>query len=157
MGVPGQIIGELAELGKQVGEETAKVPQDVTGKALESLGVVSSKKQQANPVVKPQEENAVVEEKGAWEKIDSETNEKVKKAIAREALAQLVSRVRPKEPSVWERNQQEEIEKKENRAKQIAAAAQMAPVAVPKGKRRGDFYGLAAKQSSEKSRNVRQD
>lgn len=156
-GIPGQIIGELGELGKKVGGEAAKVPTDIAGKALESLGVTSGKKQQTNPLVKPQGENAPAEEKGAWEKIDTETDEKIKRAIAREALAQLARRAQTKEPSVWERRQQEEKEKEENKVKQAAEAVQMAPIAVPKGKRRGDFYGLGAKQSSEKSRNVRQD
>ncbi len=156
-GIPGQIIGELGELGKKVGGEAAKVPTDIAGKALESLGVASGKKQQAPPVVKPQGESSTSEEGGAWEKIDSESDEKIKKAMAREALAQLVRRGKVKQPSVWEKKLQEEKEKAEDQAKEAAAAAQMAPIAVPRGKRRGDLYGLGAKQSSEKSRNIRQD
>lgn len=156
-GIPGQIIGELGELGKKVGSEAAKVPTDIAGKALESLGVASGKKQQTSSAVKSQGESTASEEKGAWEKIDSESDEKIKKAMAREALVQLVRRAKPKQPSVWEKKLQEEKEKVEDQSQQAAAAAQMAPIAVPRGKRRGDLYGLGAKQSSEKSRNIRQD
>ncbi|MFZ5845564.1 MAG: hypothetical protein ACOY0S_03800 [Patescibacteria group bacterium] len=141
--IVGQITEELGELGKKVVTETAKVPKDIASRALESL--------ESSPIT---EESAKA---GPWEKFDELKDEEVKRAMARAALAQLAGKPRPKEPPIVERLEQEEREKKEAAAKQAAVAAQMAPIAVPRGRRRGDLYSLSAKASSEKSRNVRQD
>ena len=132
-----QIIGSFEDIGKDVLKQTAQVPKDIVGKALESLGTTTTKQQgQQNP-------------KAQQEPLD--------KAIARAALEQLAAPAKPKELSVWEIIQQESAEKKEQQQKQAAQSAQQIPQA--KGKRpRGDLYGLKAKKNpAEMSRNVRQD
>ncbi len=155
--VGGQIISELGQLGKKVGGEVAKVPKDIAGKALESLGSSSGKKQtgqaSTTPQVTPGEKP-----KTAWEQIDVEQNEKVKRQIARRALEELMKGdlKRPKEPSIWERLQMEADQKKKESAAQSAAAAQQ--ISMPSSKRaRGDLYGTKAKQTATENRNVRQD
>jgi hypothetical protein len=148
--IPGQIIGELSEIGKQVGQEAAKVPADIAGKALESLGASkSSNTQQAQPG----------KSNTAWEQIDVETDKKIKQHIARKALEELTNGAarRPKEPSIWERLQMEADEKKKEAvAQQAAAAKQQLPVSTSK-RPRGDLYGAKAKQTATENRNVRQD
>lgn len=155
---PGNIIGELTDLGKQIGTEAAKVPTDLTGKALESLGMGGGKKGQHGQSAIPQPLPA--EHGGApslWQSIDTAPSEEVKKAIARAALEELI-RPKPKqrEPSIWERIQMEEQQKKEMKAKQSAAGSSLP---MPAGKRaRGDLYGVKAKrQGSEIGKNVKHD
>jgi hypothetical protein len=147
--IPGQIIGELSEIGKQVGGEVTQIPKDIAGIALESLGAKSSK---ARPV-QPGKSNT------AWDQIDVEPDKKIKRTMARRALEELVqgSAKRPKEPSIWERLQMEADEKKkqETQSKQATASQQLN---VPASKRpRGDLYGAKAKQTATENRNVRQD
>ncbi|MBI3956173.1 hypothetical protein HY339_02860 [Candidatus Gottesmanbacteria bacterium] len=133
---PGSMIGaftdELGELGKQIVRETVKVPKDIAGKALESLGASSGQKSQ-------QQTGSVTD--------------------ARAALAQLAGiKPKQKEPSVWEKIQAEAREKKElSKQQQQQAATQQLPVVKSK-RPRGDLYGLKAKKASgEVGKNVRQD
>lgn len=148
---PGTIIGaftdELGDLGKQIVRETVKVPKDIAGKALESLGASSGQKQkQQTP---PSVDTAKKEL----------SEQKIKASVAREALAQLAgAKPKQKEPSVWEKIQAEAEQKKElSKQQQQAVAAQQLP--QMKAKRpRGDLYGLKAKRASgEVGKNVRQD
>jgi len=153
--VGGQIISELGQLAKDVGKQTAKVPVDIAGKALESLGTSSAKGQQSATIPKTSGEG---KPKNAWEAIDLEKDEKIKRQMARKALEDLLSGAarRPKEPSIWERLQMEQDQKKKEAQAQQAAAAQQLP--VPASKRpRGDLYGTKAKQTATENRNVRQD
>jgi hypothetical protein len=149
--IPGQIIGELSEIGKQVGGEVTQVPKDIAEIALESLGAKGSGKTQGS--TQPGKQNT------AWEQIDVEQDKKIKRAMARQALEELTkgSARRPKEPSIWERLQMEADEKKkqEVQAQQTAVKQQLS---VPASKRlRGDLYGTKAKQTATENRNVRQD
>ncbi len=151
-GIARQIIGSFEDIGKDVLKQTAQVPKDIVGKALESLGTSGSNKQgqQAQPTsTKPQE--------GALGQLEQTKDEKTKKAIARSALEQLAGKPQQKEPSVWEKIQQEMEQKKEQQKQQSRQAGQQ--LKSGKGKRpRGDLYGLKAKKASaEMSRNVRQD
>lgn len=136
-----QIIGSFEDIGKDVLKQTAQVPQDIVGKAIENLGTSSSPKTQ--PIVKAQDkqDGALV----------------TTKAIARAALEQLAAPPKQKEPTVWEKMQQETEQRKEQQKQQVQQQAQALPQA--KGKRpRGDLYGLKAKRAAaEMSRNVRQD
>src|SRR3989338_8772328 len=95
--IPGQIISELGQIAKDVGRQTAKIPGDIAGKALESLGA-SSKKSGAT----------------AWDQIGVEKDQKVRRAIARKALEDLIggAAAKPREPSIWERLQMEQEQKK---------------------------------------------
>jgi len=149
----GQIIGELGEIGKKVGGEVAKVPKDIAGSALESMGVSSGTTRGQVPLVPARPGG----EASAWETIDREKDQKVKRAIARKALEELAGhRLKRKEPSIWERLQQEQEQKKQHAQIVRAAADQQLPAATAK-RPRGDLYGAKAKKTATENRNVRQD
>lgn len=140
-GVTKQIIGSFEDIGKDIAREAVKVPKDIVGKALESLGTRSQKNPQQAHVPPKRSEDAA--------------QEKVSKATARAALQNIAGPQKPKEPTVQERFAKEEQEKKEKRAKEMP---KMAPLAhVPSKPKRGNLYGIKQKASSEASKNVRQD
>ncbi len=151
MANPGSMIGaftdELGDLGKNIVREAVAVPKDITGKALESLGVSSGQKQKTQTASTPD----------ASKKESS--NQKVNASIARAALAEIAG-VTPKkkEPSVWEKIQAEAEQKKEiTKQQQQQAAAQALPLVKSK-RPRGDLYGMKAKKNTaEVGKNVRQD
>ncbi len=153
----GAFTDELGELGKQIVRETVKVPKDIAGKALESLGASSGQKQAQTPSTGAQDKPTA--EKTALDQFGESKDQKAKQAIARAALAQLAG-VPPKqkEPSVWEKIQAEAEQKKElSKQQQHQAAAQALPVVQSK-RPRGDLYGIKAKKfSGEQGKNVRQD
>ena len=159
VGIPGQIISELGEIGKKVGGEVAQVPKDIAGKALESLGTSGGQKQQGQTIIPPTGESAKPKEKGPWETFDEIPNKEMKKKMARNALQALLARLaqKPKEPSVWEKIQQEAEQKKQMTQQQQQAAATQLPQTSSK-RPRGDLYGVKAKTfGSEAAKNVRQD
>lgn len=134
------------------------MPADLTGKALESLGVSSGKKSQQSganrPIPLSQEQSGTP---SAWDSIDRERDMQVKKSIARAALEELIHpKPNQREPSIWERIQMEEQQKKELASKQAAAQSSLP---MPAGKKaRGDLYGVKAKrQGSELGKNVKHD
>ncbi len=156
--IGGSIISELGQIGKQIGTEVVKVPKDIAGKALESLGTASSKNPKGQTVVsgKPGEEG---KPSTAWEQIDGEKDRALKRHMARRALEELTSGAiaKKKEPSIWERLQQEQEQKKNVLAQnQAQQAAQSLPTGTSK-RPRGDLYGKKAKQTATENRNVRQD
>jgi len=155
-GLPNSIIGSFEDIGKSVVSETAKVPKDIAGIALESLGATSK----GQPLQSQQEPTSQKEErlKDSWDDIDTQKNTTIKKTIAREALSALAARRKPQEQSVWERIQKEEEQKKMEKQKAtVAATSSVLPVI--KGKRpAGDLYGLKAKrQGSEIGKNVKSE
>lgn len=161
---PGSILGQITEefeqIGKQVVQEVVKVPKDIAGKALESLGASSGgKKGQGNPPAGGQaQQDQKAGEKGPLDQLREAKDQKIKQAIARAALEQIAG-VRPKqkEPTVWEKIQMEAEQKKELAAKQAKQTqAQALPQATSKRKR-GDLYGTQAKKTSAENKNVRQD
>jgi hypothetical protein len=143
-GVAKQIIGSFEDIGKDIIREAAKVPTDIAGKALESLGTSSQKGQKGNP--SPQ---GKVEEPKQPEKA----------LPPREWLAELAgSGKKQKEPTVQERLEKEKQDKNEKETKQAGVAQKMAPMATGSSKpKRGNLYGIKQKSSSEMSKNVRQD
>lgn len=154
----GQILGEIGEIGKSVGSEVVKLPGEIAGKALESLGTSGNQKSQGN-----QQVTRVAVGEGShqpadtWEKIDSAGTSSEKQQLARAALSALLKRSQPKKKSVWEILQDEKADKDEQEriGKQAAAANSLPQTSKPK---RGDLYGMKAKKASaEMSRNVRQD
>jgi hypothetical protein len=155
-GLPNTIIGSFEDIGKSIVTETAKIPKDIAGKALESLGA-SSKGQPTNPQPEPTKDQET-KPKDSWDDIDGQKDTRVKKTIAREALAALAARRKPQEPSVWERLQKEDEQKKMEQRKATAAAS-MTTLPVIKGKRPvGDLYGIKAKrQGSEIGKNVKSE
>jgi len=153
--VGGQIISELGNIAKDVGKQTAQIPKDIAGKALESLGAAAGKNPKGKTVVS--QATASGDKPSVWEQIDKEPDRVVKRHIARAALEELTrGSMRKKEPSIWERLQQENEQKKEMQKQQAAAAAQSLPTATSK-RPRGDLYGAKAKQTATENRNVRQD
>ncbi len=155
-GIARQIIGSFEDIGKDVLKQTAQVPKDIVGKALESLGTSGSQKQ-GQSFGKTQDQQTGSPKDGPLGQLEQTKDEKIKKAIARSALEQLAGKPKQKEPSVWEKIQQEMEQKKEQQKQQTQQAGQQ--LTSGKGKRpRGDLYGLKAKKASaEMSRNVRQD
>lgn len=147
---PGNIIGamteELGELGKQIVSEVVQAPKDIVGTALESVGLGGGKKQksQTKPT-QPQDEGEQAHQ------LD------LKKAIARQALAELASGKKQKEPGVWERIQKEEEQKKEQKKLQADANKKASLPQTSSKRKRGDLYGMKAKKSSAENKNVRQD
>ncbi|HUD18989.1 MAG TPA: hypothetical protein VMR81_00900 [Patescibacteria group bacterium] len=157
--IGGSIISELGQIGKQIGTEVAKVPKDIAGKALESLGTSSSKNSKGQTVVTSGTPGEGGKPATAWEQIDGENDQAVKRHMARRALEELTSGAiaKKKEPSIWERLQQEQEQKKNVLAQnQAQQSAQSLPMATSK-RPRGDLYGKKAKQTATENRNVRQD
>jgi hypothetical protein len=170
--LPKQIIGSFEDIGKQIISETAKVPVDIAGQALEGLGVTVSPKGQQTPAAAPKSLSEMLgltpsginvngqgAEKNPVQKYEETQDPSAKKAIAREALEWLTKgKTSQGEPSEWEKKQKEEADKKEQQklASEQERASQLQPMSQKK--KRGDLYGMKAKKSStEIGRNVRQD
>ncbi len=130
-----QIIGSFEDIGKDVVREAGKVPGDLVGKALESLGT--------NPQ-SPQ--NPQTPQKSPPEK----------KLPPREWLAELAgTNKKQREPTVQERLEKEKWETDEKEQKEAAKAAQMAPIKEVSTKpRRGNLW---ASPQPERAKNARQD
>ena len=152
--VGGQIASELGQIAKDVGKQVVSVPKDVAGAAMESLGASSGKSTKGQTVVPA----GTATEATAWEKMDVEPNARIRRSLARKALEELAGKkLQRKEPSIWEKLQQEQEQKKQAQQQQAAAAA-AANVPMPAAKRpRGDLYGAKAKKTATENRNVRQD
>jgi hypothetical protein len=131
MGVVKQIIGSFEDIGKDIARETVKVPTEIVGKALETLGT--------NP--------------------KSPQSPQIPQKSSRQWLAELAGTAKkPPEPTVQERLEKEEREKNEKEQRQVATAQKMAPLPYMSQKTKpGNLYGIPQKSSSEKSKNVRQD
>jgi hypothetical protein len=159
-GVAKQIIGSFEDIGKSVFEEAAKVPVDITGKALESLGVSGGKKvtaQAAAPKSAPAGSESVKTPDG-WDKIDGQKDLQIKQAVARSALMALSDRGKPKEMSVWERLQKEAEQKKDQEKIQEAVASKSQIPQTGSKRSRGDLYGMKAKKNpGEIGKNVKSD
>ncbi len=153
----GQISEELGELGKHVVGEAAKVPKDVAGKALESLGSTSGQKGQQS-VGTGRGQDVRDSENTAVGKFTRAKDQHVKNAIARAALAQLAGvKAEQKEPTVWEKMQTEVEQKKEQTSQQQQQAANKQLPLVKSKRPRGDLFGVNAKQTSAERKGVRQD
>lgn len=149
-GVAKQIIGSFEDIGKDIVREAAKVPADIAGKALESLGTSSQKGQ------KGQQGNQPVS--GALEQFDQTKDKNIKRAIARDALAQLAGNQKQKEPTVQERLEKETQEKNKKEAEKAAVAQKMTPIVTGSSKpRRGNLYGIKQKSTQVENKGTRQD
>lgn len=149
------ILGSFEDIGEQVKEEITKLPGDMVGQALESVGLnIGGKKQtpQNNTPAASQDPSS------AWQQIDKQQDEQTKRTIARRALEELTQPTpKQKEPSIWEKIQQEEDQKNELEKQKQAAAK---PVALPSSGARkvpGIKSAVKSKQSSEIGKNVKQD
>ncbi len=140
MGVTKQIIGSFEDIGKGVVSEAIKVPVDIAGKAMESLGASSTPQQSG---AGPQAQSEAPRPKDAWDTFD--TAGANAKAFARRALEAFRKRPVKKEPSVWERMNEETEKKKEFTLsqQQQAAASQLPKMSAKRPP--GDLYGVKAK------------
>lgn len=151
----GQLSEELAEIGKQVARESAKVPKDIAGKAMESLGVSSGTKQGQTQVSTLSQPSEI----GPLQELAESKDESAKRSIARSALEQIagIYKKKEKEPTAWERIQMETEQKKQLTVLQQAqVTASQLPQITPK-RPRGDFWGVKAKQTSAERKGARQD
>lgn len=158
-----QVLDSFEDIGKDVVQEVAKVPADVAGKALESLGTKSgnSGKQSASR----SSEKSVSEllglgggskTKTPLDEMGEAKDVNIKRAMARKALEYLAKRPNG-EPSIWEKIQKEEKEKKDASDSQ-KALARKSELPVITGKRKaGDLFGVHAKKTATENRSVRQD
>lgn len=159
---PGTILGaftdELGDLGKNIIREAVAVPKDIAGKAMESFGVSSGKKPQQQTNSGNTKDSRNLEPK-PLDQLKATQDQQAKQAIARAALAQLAGGgQKQKEPTVWEKAQQEAEQKKElsKQQQKQATSQQLSP--VQSKRKRGDLYGMKAKKNTmEVGRNVRQD
>lgn len=154
-GLPKQIIGSFEDIGKDVLSQTANVPKDVVGKALESLTGQGGKKQgQGKQVGQPKRD-----EQGPLQEFDKAPDMGMKKVIARAALEWLSGKRPPKkEESIWEKQQKEKQEKEQMAKAQAEIQRKQELPKMSQKRKSGDLYGLKAKTSStEVGRNVRQD
>lgn len=158
MAKPGGILGTIGEsfeqIGKDVAGEVVKAPQDIVGKALESLGTSGGKK---NPKQQTSGSSQPTGDEGAAKTPEEAQSEETKRAIARKALEELSGKPKPKEESVWEKIQKEEEQKKLMEKKRKEEAAKQALPKATSKRPRGDLYGIKAKKSQVENRNVRQD
>lgn len=138
-----QIIGSFEDIGKDVVRETAKLPKDVAGQALESLNTGGGKKQTNKPLAKTAEQTKTI------------LNQKIAHAVLEE-LAGVQSKDKP--PSVYEKIQAEIEQKKQQTVQQAKTTAwQQLPKTGSKPKQ-GSLVGVTKQKSgSETSRNVRGD
>lgn len=138
-----QIIGSFEDIGKDVAREAGKVPGDLIGAALESLGTPKS-----NP--KQQQQQNQQSKQPA-------TDERPK--VPRQWLEELAGKSKPqKEPTVQERLERQKQEDKRKDAEKAKTAAQMAPIVTGSSKpRRGNLYGIAQKRTAVENKNARQD
>jgi len=158
MPLPGTIIGqiteELGDLGKKVVTETAKVPGDVAGVALESLTRTSGTTRQGSQTAggKPAGETP-------FDAFAKAKDEESKRRIARAALEYLAGVCsKPKKLSVWEEVQMEVEEKRQQKIQQQVQAAKRVLPETGSKRPRGDLYGIRSKRAAaETGRNVRQD
>jgi len=121
-GIGKKVLGQIGEIGKDVVRETTKVPGDIAGAALESLGTSSGKKKKKGGTKGVSQKGQSKKAQGAWEQIDQETDEIKKARMARRAMLEFTTpKPKSKEKSVWERLQDEERAKKEQ---QLLAQAQ---------------------------------
>ena len=127
-----QIIESFEDIGKDVVRETAKLPVEMLGMS------------------KPKPASPMTASRGG-----PQTSER-SKLPPREWLSELAGKNKQREPAVAERFEREKQEKQEKDAKKNAVEQKMAPLPRMSQKtKRGNLLGV--QQSSEKSKNARQD
>ena len=154
-GIGKQIVGSFEQIGKDVAKQTATVPKDIAGKALESLGASSGPQKQQGGVATGSADATKMQE-GALGEMEKTQDQKVKQSLSREALAQF-AKPKPKEKTIWDEKLEAEKQKLEQKKREEAAkAAELKPMGSKRPK--GDLYGTKAKKlGSEVGKNVRQD
>lgn len=154
-----QIAGELGNIAKDVGKQVAQIPKDIVGKALESMGASSGMKPGGTKFTVQSTTPEGSGKQSAWDQFGSEKDAQIKRQIARKALEELAggSVKKQREPSIWERLQQEQEQKKQMQAQQKAQSdAQALPRSTSK-RAVGDLYGKKAKSTAMENKSLRQD
>lgn len=147
-GIVKQIIGSFEDIGKDVARETIKAPTELAAKTLESLGMQNGTKGSSGINSGNLADSRNLNKEGPLGQFAQAKDVKTKQTIARAALEYLARKPMSKEPSVWERREAEEAQKKEQVARQaqIAAASQLPNIKSNRPK--GDRYGVFAKQTA---------
>lgn len=150
------IVNEFEKIGQDVVKNVAKLPTDLLGAALESVGGSSGsgKSQQSQQQKLPP---AAQQEGSNWQKISQEHDDKIRKSIARFALEEL--RTKPKqELSVYD-EKQKELEQKKEAQKAQEERDRYASLPQTSSKRpRGDLHGTKVKTGgglNDKGKNVK--
>ncbi len=160
MGVTRQIIGSFEDISKDVLKQTASLPKDIVGKAIESLGTsagANKQQGQAVPGGLPGSEGAS-RESTPLDEVEQAKDRKTKQSIARNALQYLAKRPGERELSVSEKADKEKQEKTLLEKKKQEQEEKMKLNKQSFKPRRGDLRGTTKKQSgSETGKNVRQD
>lgn len=154
-----QIAGELGNIAKDVGKQVAQIPKDIVGKALESMGASSSTKPGGAKFTVQSTSPDGAGKQSAWDQFGQEKDTNIKRQIARKALEELAggSVKKQREPSIWERLQQEQEQKKQQQSQQQAQQSAQT-VAMPTSKKsRGDLYGKKAKATAMENKALKQD
>ena len=154
-----QIAGELGQIAKDVGKQVTQIPKDIVGKALESMGASSGTKPGGAKFTVQSNTPEGSGKQSAWDQIGTEKDAQIKRQIARKALEELAGGTikKQREPSIWERLQQEQEQKKQMQSQQKAQSdAQALPVSSAK-RPRGDLYGKKAKSTAMENKSLRQD
>jgi hypothetical protein len=156
--IASQIGGELGQIAKDVVKQTAQIPKDIVGKALESMGASGGTKPGGAKFTVQSGSPDAGGKPGAWDQISQEKNEQVRRQIARKALEELAggSVKKQREPSIWERLQQEQEQKKQQGLQQRAASTQVLPAGTSKP-RQGDRFAKKAKSTAMENKAPRQD
>lgn len=148
------ILGSFEDIGEEIKQEVTKLPGDILGQALESVGLNMGGKKQGQKANTP---SAVQDPNSAWQQIDQQKDEQTKKEIARAALAELTQpKHQAQEPSEYDKRIQEEEQKKQIEAEKKKQAQ---PVALPSsGQRKVPGIKSAVKaKTTEIGKNTRQD
>lgn len=156
--IPKPIIGAFEDIGESIVSQVKSIPKDVGQTALESIGLSTGGKKQGQQAIPPPTPGVTQEAGSSWNQIDQTQDQKIKKDIARNALQELLRpRQQANEPSIWERMNQEEEQKKAQKAQQQPQG----PIALPSSGARkvpGMKHANKAKQlGSEIGKNARQD
>jgi hypothetical protein len=154
----GPILGSFEDIGENIVSQLKQIPKDVGQKALESVGLGSSGGKKGNTAATNLNPQKTPGEQSHLDQLDTLKKDEEKRAIARKALEELLKPPQKKEPSIWEKIQMEEEQKKAQAAEQQKKSA---PVQLPSSGAR-KMPGLknmvkAKQQGSEIGKNARQD
>lgn len=155
-------IGEqLGNLGKQIVTDIAKTPAKIAGMDVtgpnETVGTGSGKSKKAAPQIKPQ--TAKTEE--SVNPLDVlRQNDEVEKqkqlAQARRLLQQFIEPIKQEEPSIREKLEMEEMEKRKKEIEEEKKKAQKELPKVATKRPAGDLFGRKSKQfGGEVGKNVK--
>jgi hypothetical protein len=153
-----QIWGSFEDIGKDIVSQTAKLPTDIAAQAMESLGVGQKSGNTTGQKSVFVGQSDATKKPDQWDKIDQIKNSQNRQAIARSALEALVNKNTRREPTVWEKIQEEEKQKKEMQQKQQIVNEKSNLPNISSARPKGDLYGMKAKRNSaEIGKNVKSD